>query len=286
MSNKEYEDLISRVITKKSKHPEVKGPKIEYGGAEYNGGTDFDISWFCASMPFAIHEGVHTTHDFDEFLCFASGNPHNMNEFQAKIEIELGEKNEKRLITEPTVLYLPKGFSHGKIIVKKVDKPFSYIKICLPKYSKNIPLTEIQLDKLFTKPSIKTRTIKEQYYIDKNLVREEKKHMQTLSYEGKDAGGVNFTMYWHVIKEPLVLYKPPHVHDYKQYELFYGGNPMNVNKFNSEIDIYLGEEAEKYLIDCTSIVHIKEGLVHRQVDFRIVDKPVYFINFFLSPECA
>ena len=61
---------------------------------------------------------------------------------------------------------------------------------------------------------------------------------------------------------------------------------MNVNKFDSKIEIYLGEEAEKYLIDCTSIVHIKEGLVHRQIEFKIVDKPVYYVNFSLSPDCA
>lgn len=282
MSNTKYGDLISRNITKKSKHIEVKGPKIEFGGRELSGGTDLDISWYCPSEPFSINDKIDT-HDFDEFLCFLPGNPNDLNEYQAEIELSLGEDGEKVVLAEPAIIYLPKGLPHGKLNFKKLVKPVSYMKICLsPRYSTTQKIVETRYKKYITNPTISNDIIKQCFYVNGKLVGKEETSVQKLAYAGKETTGDNLTMHWFSVKESLVLYHPPHSHTYKQYELFMGGNPMNVEDFDSEVEISLGEEAETHIIDSTAMVHIKEGLVHRQINFKRVGKPIIFVNFFLA----
>jgi hypothetical protein len=65
------------------------------------------------------------THDVDEFIYFVGGNPENMFDFGAEIEITLGagEDEEKHIINKACVVYVPKGLPHLPITFKKVDKP-------------------------------------------------------------------------------------------------------------------------------------------------------------------
>ena len=59
---------------------------------------------------------------------------------------------------------------------------------------------------------------------------------------------------------------------------------MDIREFDAEIDMWLGEEAEKHTINSTSVIHVPKGLVHRRIDFRRIDKPITFLNLFASPE--
>lgn len=281
MSNTKYGDLISRNITKKSKHAEVKGPKIEFGGREFNGGTDLDISWY-SPTPFSVNDRIHT-HDFDEYLCFLPGNPSDLNEYQAEIEFSFGEDGEKVTLTKPTIIYLPKRLPHGQLNFKKIVKPVSYMKICLsPKYSTTQRFAGTIYKKYVTNPTINNEKFKQCFYVNNQLVGEEEKFIQKLEYSGKETIGANLTMHWFTVKESLVIYHPPHLDSYKRYELFMGGNPTNVEDFDSEVEISLGEEAETHIIDSTAMVHIEEGLVQRQINFKRVGKPIIFVNFLLT----
>ena len=65
------------------------------------------------------------THDVDEFIYFVGGNPENMFDFGAEIEIILGagEDEEKHIVNKACVVYVPAGLPHLPITFKKVDKP-------------------------------------------------------------------------------------------------------------------------------------------------------------------
>src|SRR4030067_3490277 len=60
----------------------------------------------------------------------------------------------------------------------------------------------------------------------------------------------------HVIYKPEVMLKDPHVHeDFTQILCFLGTNPMNVRDFGgAEVEISLGEEGEKHVINSPAIV--------------------------------
>lgn len=76
----------------------------------------------------------------------------------------------------------------------------------------------------------------------------------------------------------------PHTHQGNEILCFVGGNPENINDFDAEIEIVLGEEGESYTITSPSVVSIPGGLVHGPLRFRRVTKPVFFLEVTLVPE--
>jgi hypothetical protein len=76
-------------------------------------------------------------HEFDQYLCFFSLNPDDPNEFEAEIELSLGEELEKQIITTPTIAHVPAGLPHGPLHFVRVDKPMLFLDIAITgKYSR------------------------------------------------------------------------------------------------------------------------------------------------------
>jgi hypothetical protein len=87
-----------------------------------------------------------------------------------------------------------------------------------------------------------------------------------------------------IITEPTEMNAKPHAHDYDQFLCFLGPNPLNFFEFDAEIEISLGEEGEKHIVDTTSIVYVPKGLFHCPIKFKRVDKPVLFMHTCFAPE--
>lgn len=68
-------------------------------------------------------------HDFDEYLFFQSANMADMSDFDAEIEIEMGENGEIHTIKEPTILYVPAGLKHCPLNFKVINKPVFFFHI-------------------------------------------------------------------------------------------------------------------------------------------------------------
>jgi hypothetical protein len=80
------------------------------------------------------------THDYHELLCFIGGNPKNINDFGAEIEMCLGEEQEKHIINSTTIVSIPPGLIHCPLIVKKCDpeRPVVFLGISITrKFEKN-----------------------------------------------------------------------------------------------------------------------------------------------------
>ena len=71
------------------------------------------------------------THEGSEILCFVGGNPENINDFDAEIEIVLGVEGEIYTITSPSVVSIPRGLVHGPLRFKRVTKPVFFIEVTL-----------------------------------------------------------------------------------------------------------------------------------------------------------
>lgn len=118
-----------------------------------------------------------------------------------------------------------------------------------------------------------------------------------VQHQGKNAPGYNFpsiyahngelnsnhTLGFHYMTEP---YKEsfPHTHEGHEILCFVGGNPENINEFDAEIEILLGEEGEVHTITSPSVVSLPSGLIHGPLTFKRVDKPVFFIEVTLIPK--
>ena len=70
-------------------------------------------------------------HDFGQVLGFISTNPMDCREFDAEVEVCLGEEQEKHIINVPTVVSIAKAMSHGPITITKINKPFIFLEIML-----------------------------------------------------------------------------------------------------------------------------------------------------------
>jgi hypothetical protein len=88
----------------------------------------------------------------------------------------------------------------------------------------------------------------------------------------------DFTIRWHCVAGPWLMEEKPHSHDFDQFSCFLGGNPMDIRDFGAEIEIFLGEEGEKHIINTTTVIFVPRGLIHGPLNFKRVDKPVMFIN--------
>ena len=70
-------------------------------------------------------------HEFIQYLCFCSANPDDPYEFDAEVEISLGEEHERQIIDKPGIVYVSAGLSHGPLNFVRVDKPILFIDIAL-----------------------------------------------------------------------------------------------------------------------------------------------------------
>ena len=84
------------------------------------------------------------------------------------------------------------------------------------------------------------------------------------------------------ITYPYLMPDPPHSHPFDEFLFFTGGNLADISDFGAVIEVGLGEEWEKHIIDTTSIVYIPAGLMHCPINVKQVDKPILFGHVMLS----
>ena len=101
---------------------------------------------------------------------------------------------------------------------------------------------------------------------------------------GRQIPGANMNMGWQLFIKPIYLERAPHTHDADEYLIFLGGQlPDLFSSFEAEIDFWIGEEQEKYVITRPTIIFIPRGMPHTPLDFRKIVKPVLFSALLLTP---
>jgi hypothetical protein len=124
----------------------IKAPEgglMGYSVIAHEGELDVDCSmgYHCISEPTEF-DRPHA-HEFAEILCFLGGNPKDIRDLGAEVEICLGEEQEKHIIDTAAVVSIPAGLMHCPLIIKKVTKPFVFLEISLTrKYGPRVARTE------------------------------------------------------------------------------------------------------------------------------------------------
>ena len=75
--------------------------------------------WFWKGYDAVLVE-AHT-HDFDEVITFFGTNPEDPHDLGGEIELWLGD--EKHLLTNSCLVFVPEGLKHCPLIIKRVDRP-------------------------------------------------------------------------------------------------------------------------------------------------------------------
>ena len=107
---------------------------------------------------------------------------------------------------------------------------------------------------------------------------------RALMESGTHFGVGNITIEWEAVLEPYVVDPVPHYHDFDEYICFLGSNLRGIFDFDAEIELYLGEEGEKHIIDKSTVVYIPKGLVHCPIVYKRIGKPVFFNVIALKPD--
>jgi hypothetical protein len=84
--------------------------------------------------------------------------------------------------------------------------------------------------------------------------------------------------------EPHVLADPPHKHDCDEILFFISSDPNDPYHLGGEMEIALGEEWEKHVIDTPAVICIPAGLQHCPVYTRKVDRPFYFGHLLMAAQ--
>ena len=94
---------------------------------------------------------------------------------------------------------------------------------------------------------------------------------------------VNFGIRYTYITQPIQMGEVPgHSHDFDQFFCFMG-TPEDVRVFDGEVELYLGEESTKNIINSTTVVFIPKGTIHCPIKWTKVNKPMMFVNVILTP---
>jgi hypothetical protein len=104
------------------------------------------------------------------------------------------------------------------------------------------------------------------------------------SRQHEAVGEKNFSVLWNCITEPYFMVSEAHAHDFDQFLHFYGANSLDITAFDAEVEISLGEEGEKHVITGPTVLHIPAGTIHCPLNFKVVNKPVIFMNVALTPQ--
>ncbi len=132
---------ITELGTRFSAYKQITAPQIGAFGGEDMDGADFSLGWSFLTEPFLMVEHAHK-HDFGQILFFFGGDPNNVGEFEAEVEMHLGENEEKNIITYPACVYIPAGLVHSPLNIKKVTKPIVFIDVTLSPGGSVRPLPE------------------------------------------------------------------------------------------------------------------------------------------------
>lgn len=125
MAESKYGHLILTGLIKDIPH--YTGKSIVAHDGELN--TECSMGYHCISEPMSF-DHPHS-HDFAEMLCFIGGNPEDITDLGAEIEMTLGEEGEVHKINETAVVAMPPGLKHCPIVFKKVTRPLVFLEISL-----------------------------------------------------------------------------------------------------------------------------------------------------------
>jgi hypothetical protein len=129
-----YDHLFCTRMKEKPLTDTILSPTISFRGNSDLPGAGINMGFRYYVKPFKMELQSHH-HDVDEYLFFLGAQlPDLTANFDAEIEIFLGPEYERHIITKPCILYIPRGFEHNPMDIKRVGKPLLFMPLLLSPY--------------------------------------------------------------------------------------------------------------------------------------------------------
>jgi hypothetical protein len=103
---------------------------------------------------------------------------------------------------------------------------------------------------------------------------------------GNDLEDLKVNMDWGFFSHPGLWHRgvDAHLHSVDEVLVFAGTDPSDIDYLGAEIEIDLGQEHERYLINKPSVVICPAGTPHAPIVTRWVDRPHAFFSINLSAQ--
>jgi hypothetical protein len=129
-----YDHLFCTRMKEKPLTDTILSPTISFRGNSDLPGAGINLGFRYYVKPFRMELQSHH-HDVDEYLFFLGAQlPDLTANFDAEIEIFLGPEYERHIITKPCILYIPRGFEHNPMDIRRVGKPLLFMPLLLAPY--------------------------------------------------------------------------------------------------------------------------------------------------------
>ena len=128
IENVKHGDYIVELKPGYSLYKQITAPQVGAFGRKDLFGMNFSLGWSLLTEPFLMVAEAHK-HDFDEIIFFMGGDPQNVIDYDAEVEMGLGDTVYN--ITFPACVRIPVGLMHGPLDIKRVNKPVMFIDITI-----------------------------------------------------------------------------------------------------------------------------------------------------------
>jgi hypothetical protein len=125
----------------------------------------------------------------------------------------------------------------------------------------------------------------DKHFLSNPLVKSEFVKHRIICQGGKTGFGgfmQNFFLRWNCITRPVTM-EETHVHDFDEIFHFFGANAEDISDFDAVIELTIGPEKEIHVITKPTIVYVPKGLLHSPLNFKVINKPVIFLNVANAP---
>ena len=300
MAPKKYGKYVTREIIADSKYPEITAPVARYNGCR-GGGDALVAEWSCITKPLVMDQEPEVDPDRDEIILIGSTNALDGADFHAEVELALGPKGKKQVITEPACIYIPKGYAHGPVTVKSVEKPIFVLSSrlaaryspgwdvknesdCVSLVLRNKPPMDMAPPGDGAMPpditAIHPPNIPFRYA--RLPIGQGLGYMLT----SKDMGwpAKTSSMYISHLYRDYCCLEPVHAHrESHQISMFVGGDPLDIEDFGAEIDLFMGKELERQTLSSCGVIHYVPGNPHVGDEVRVVAKPFIHMMWVIGP---
>jgi hypothetical protein len=301
MAPTKYGKYVTREIIAESKYPEITAPIARYNGCR-GGGDALVAEWSCITKPLVMDQEPEVDPDRDEIILVGSTNLNDGADFHAEVEIALGPKGKKQVITEPACIYIPKGYTHGPVTVKSVNKPiFVQSSRLAPRYSVGWDVkneSDCVAFILRTQGALLDLAPRggEQMPPDITAIHPPDipfRYMRLVVGQGlgyvfwpTDLGWPAKTspMYAAQFYRDYCCLEPVHAHrESHQISMYIGGDSLDIEDFGADIDVYMGKEMERQTLSSCGVVHYVPGIPHGGDEKRQVTKPIIQMMWVIGP---
>jgi hypothetical protein len=96
--------------------------------------------------------------------------------------------------------------------------------------------------------------------------------------------GTDIIVGYGAIHKPFFALKEPHTHPYDEFVCLLGSNAMDLNEFDAEVEFYMGQEQEKYVIKTAAVIYCPANFPHCPMNFKVVNKPIVVLTINMGNE--